>query len=198
VSLPEPIAVTLLVTDALERLRIAYFIGGSLASATQGVARATMDADLVADLRPEHVEPLARLLGGAFYFDVDTIRHEVRRRGSFNVIHLPTMFKVDIFVNKGRPFDRAQFERRALHVLAAEPERSAYVASAEDTILAKLEWYRKGDEVSDRQWRDIQGVLKAQSDRLDLAYLRRWALQLNVDDLLERALAEAYSTGASR
>jgi hypothetical protein len=83
-------------------------------------------------------------------------------------------------------------------VLAAEPERSAYVASAEDTILAKLEWYRKGDEVSDRQWRDIQGVLKAQSDRLDLAYLRRWALQLNVDDLLERALAEAYSTGASR
>jgi hypothetical protein len=91
------------VTDALETLGVPYVIGGSLASAVHGVVRATMDADLVADLRPEHTEPLARALGDAFYVDVEAIRDAIHRRSSFNVIHLETMFKVDIFVPR-RPF----------------------------------------------------------------------------------------------
>ena len=189
--LTEPIAVTLLVIDALETLRVPYFIGGSLASAVHGVIRATMDVDMIADLRLEHVEPLARILGDAFYADAEMMRDAVRRRGSFNVIHLETMFKVDVFIRKERPFDQAQFERRALQTLATDPDRAAYVASAEDTILAKLEWYRMGGQVSDRQWRDVQNVLKVQEARLDLQYLRRWAAQLGVRDLLERALSEA-------
>ena len=189
--LTEPIAVTLLVIDALETLRVPYFIGGSLASAVHGVIRATMDVDMIADLRLEHVEPLARILGDAFYADAEMMRDAVRRRGSFNVIHLETMFKVDVFIRKERPFDQAQFERRVLQTLATDPDRAAYVASAEDTILAKLEWYRMGDQVSDRQWRDVQNVFKVQGARLDLQYLRRWAAQLGVRDLLERALSEA-------
>ncbi len=76
-------------------------------------------------------------------------------------------------------------------MVATEPERTAYIASAEDTVLTKLEWYRMGGEVSDRQWRDVLGVLKVQGKRLDLAYLRRWATELGIADLLERALAEA-------
>ena len=189
--LDEPIAVTLLVIDALDALGVPYLIGGSLASAVHGVLRATMDTDLVADLRLEDAEPLARALGGAFYVDAESIREAVLHESSFNVIHLETMFKVDVFIVKKRPFHRSQMERRIAQVIATDPERTAYVATAEDTILAKLEWYRMGGGVSDRQWRDVLGVMKVQADRLDLAYLRQWAAQLNVSDLLERALTEA-------
>jgi hypothetical protein len=189
--LPEPIAVTLLVIEALEALDAPYLIGGSLASAVHGVARATVDTDLVADLRLEHAEPLAQALSDAFYVDAESIRDAVRRRSSFNVIHLETMFKVDVFVGKQRPFDQAQFERRVAQVVATDPERTAYVTSPEDIVLVKLEWFRVGGEVSERQWRDVLGVLKVQGERLDLAYLRRWAAALGVSDLLESALSAA-------
>lgn len=189
--LSEPVAVTMLVIEALETLGVPYLIGGSLASAVHGLVRATMDADLVADLRLDYAEPLARILGDTFYMDVEAIRDAIRCRSSFNVIHLETMFKVDIFVSKQRSFDQAQFERRTGQVVATDPERTVYVASAEDTILSKLEWYRMGGEVSERQRCDVLGILKVQGDRLDLGYLRKWATALGVADLLEQALADA-------
>lgn len=187
----EPIAVTLLVIDALDALGVPYLIGGSLASAVHGVLRATLDTDLVADLRLEHAEPLARALGGTFYVDAESIREAVLHQRSFNVIHLETMFKVDVFVAKKRPFHHSQMERRMAQVIATDPDRTAYVATAEDTILAKLEWYRMSGDVSEQPWRDVLGVMKVQADRLDLAYLRQWAAQLNISDLLERAIKEA-------
>ncbi|HEC35477.1 MAG TPA: hypothetical protein ENI39_02960 [Anaerolineae bacterium] len=189
--LAEQIAVTMMVADALDALDVPYAIGGSFASALHGVMRATMDADLVADLRLEHVEPLALALGDAFYADAEMMRDAVRRHSSFNLIHLDTMFKVDVFVTKPRAFDRSQLARRQLHLLSEDPECRAYVTSAEDIILSKLEWYRIGGEVSDRQWRDVLGVLKVQGDRLDRDYMRRMAVELSVTDLLERALEEA-------
>ena len=187
----EPIAITLRVIQELDRLNVPYFIGGSLASALYGEPRATIDADIIADLKNEHVAPLVRALSNEFYIAQDAALDAIRAQRSFNVIHLATSFKVDVFIRKRRAFDDAQFERRTRQIVSADPERSAYIATAEDTILAKLEWYKIGGAVSDRQWRDILGVLKTQSDALDQDYLRRMANQLGVTDLLERALREA-------
>lgn len=187
----DPIAVTLAVIRVLEALDVPYLIGGSLASALHGVPRATNDADLIVDLKLEHVEPFVRALTPEFYADADAIRQAIRDQRSFNLIHLESMFKVDLFVRKPRPFDQAQFNRRISAILATDPERTAFVASAEDTILAKLEWYQMGGGVSDRQWRDILGILKAQREQLDLAYLHEWANRLQLADQLERALSDA-------
>ncbi len=188
--LPEQIAVTMIVADALESLGVLYAIGGSFASALHGVMRATMDADLVADLRPEHVDPLAQALSEVFYIDPEMMRNALRQQSSFNVIHLETMFKVDLFVAKPRAFDRSQLARRQLHLLSEDPECHAYVTSAEDVVLSKLEWYQMSGGVSDRQWRDVLGVLKVQGERLDHGYMHLMATELGVTDLLERALRE--------
>ena len=184
----EPIAITLRVIQELDRLNVPYFIGGSLASALYGEPRATIDADIIADLKNEHVAPLVRALSNEFYIAQDAALDAIHAQRSFNVIHLATSFKVDVFVRKRRAFDDAQFARRTRQIISADPERSAYIATAEDTILAKLDWYKIGGGVSERQWRDILGVLKTQSDALDQDYLRRMANQLGVTDLLERAL----------
>ncbi|OGO36080.1 MAG: hypothetical protein A2Z03_10940 [Chloroflexi bacterium RBG_16_56_8] len=187
----EPIQVTMEVVDVLEQLGINYVIGGSLASALHGVARATMDSDIIAAFREEHVAPFVAALKSTFYVDEEMIRDAIRAHRSFNVIHLQSLFKVDIFVAKEREFDRLQIARRSAYLLSAERNQSAYVASAEDTILAKLEWYRMGGEVSDRQWKDILGVIKVQADKLDREYLMHGADLLKVTDLLERALNAA-------
>lgn len=189
--LPESVSVLLRVVEVFERLHIPYLVGGSMASALYGVARSTLDADMVADIREEQVVALITALGKAFYADDEMIRGAIQSRSSFNLIHLQTMFKVDVFIRKERPFDRVQFERRIEQVLVADPEQKAFMCSAEDIILAKLEWYRLGSEVSDRQWRDILGVLKVQAGRLDMDYLHKWAAELNVADLLQRALKES-------
>lgn len=184
----EALTVTLEVITALEQLKIPYLIGGSMASTLHGFSRTTLDSDLVADIRPEHVAILVQQLGDRYYIADSAIYDAIRHRSSFNLIHLATMFKVDIFLPKARQFDREQMRNRRQYVLATEPERTAYVASPEDTILAKLEWYRLGGEVSERQWRDILGVIQIQGDRLDLGYLRQGAADLRVGDLLAKAL----------
>ncbi len=122
------------------------------------------------------------------------IAEAIRRHASFNIIiHRETMFKVDIFVPRQRPFLRSQLARAQRQSFTLETEVSARFASPEDIILSKLEWYRQGGEVSERQWRDVLGVLKVRGDELDLDYLRKWATELHVDDLLARALQEASS-----
>lgn len=182
------------VVDTLEALGVPYHVGGSIASSFLGIARATQDADLVADLRPEHAAPLAQALTGTFYADPERISQAIRSRRSFNVIHLGTAYKVDVFVSKDTPFARGNMARRVMREVPGL-ERSLCFSSPEDIVLHKLLWYAEGSGVSDRQWYDLQGVLRLQAKTLDRDYLRLWADRLEVSELLQRAAEEAGLAG---
>ena len=188
------------VVEEFERLGVPYYIGGSLASSAYGVARATLDADLVADLASAQVGAFVAALQASYYLDESAINDAIQRRLSFNLIHLATMIKVDVFINKARLSDAEAFRRVRQEPLddedanateGADATRRYALASPEDVILAKLEWYRLGGETSERQWSDILGVIKVQGPALDEAYVRQWAGALNLADLLQRALDAA-------
>ena len=178
------------VVDVLMQLGVPYSVGGSVASSAHGIARTTLDVDIVADLRMAHVVPLVTALQSDYYVDLDAAMDAVRRRAMFNLVHLDTVLKVDIYVLKADNFHRRSFERRMEDTLSGE-ERRFFMATPEDTVLHKLTWYRDGGQVSDRQWSDILGVLRVQKEQLDLAYMRDRATKLGVADLLQRALTEA-------
>lgn len=183
------------IVDAFEDLGVLYSVVGSIASSSHGMPRSTIDIDLVANLRMPHVAPLVAALTDTYYLDEDAARDAVRRRAMFNAIHLETMLKVNVYVLTDRACDQESFRRRARATLADDPSgRTFFFDTPEDTVVHKLEWYRKG-EVSRRQWDDIRGVLRVQADALDIGYMEQWAAAIGVDDLLARALAE--STGSS-
>jgi len=180
------------VIEQFERLGVRYYVGGSAVSSNYGVARSTLDVDLVADLSQEHVTVLVEGLKADYYVDARMISDAIARKSCFNVIHMPTSFKVDIFAVKNRQYDRVALQRIRKDSLDKEhPSREFFQASPEDIVLSKLEWYRLGDEVSEPQWADVLGVLQVQQDALDRPYLEEWAAELGVADLLERAWKEA-------
>jgi hypothetical protein len=176
-------------TPVLEALGIRYAVVGSLASSAQGMYRATADGDLLVALAPGQATRLINALGRVWYGDADMAERSIRNRRSFNLIHIPTAQKIDIFPATS-DFHATQMERAA--VIPVFPNANAMrfsVASPEDVLLGKLEWYRAGGEVSDRQWNDITGIL-ATNPALDFAYTRTWAARLCVEDLLDRAIAD--------
>lgn len=180
------------VIEAFDQLKIHYYIGGSVASLAYGIYRTTADVDVIADIRLEHVPALVKQLEDAYYIDADMIKDAIRYRSEFNLIHLATMFKVDIFLPRQRPFDqrvRQRAQRNELKIL--EKDITFNLESPEDVILSKLEWYKMGGGISERQWSDVLGVLKVQGPALDRVYMRQWAGEIGVLDLLERAMQEA-------
>lgn len=176
--------------EACEQLGITYYVGGSVASSAHGILRQTEDVDVVVDLQFQHVRPLVRLLEAVYYIDADTIREAIHHRSSFNVIYQETVVKIDVFIPKQRQFSLQERLRARVGVLA-KGTRPFYVSSPEDIILNKLEWYKMGNEISIRQWKDILGTLNTKAAELDLDYLEQWAANLKVSDLLQRALGEA-------
>jgi hypothetical protein len=191
----ELLAAVARVVSVFDELGVDYLVGGSIASSVFGEPRQTVDADLVAQLFGRHAQPLVARLAGEFYADLPTITAAICNQGCFNLIHLETMTKVDVFIRWRTPFGQSQFARRQRKAVGQAAPLELFFASPEDTVLAKLEWYRKGGETSDRQWRDLLGVLKVQARALDLEYLVHWASELGVTDLLHRALEEAGLAG---
>lgn len=179
------------VADTLNTLGVEYVIGGSMASAYYGISRSTLDVDFVADIKPEHVPMLVEILGHDFYLDEQMIRGAIEQKSSFNLIHLPTMFKVDVFIPGTRAFDRLQLQRRVSAAIGPEDNRRLYLLTAEDVVLAKLDWFDRGGRLSERQWHDILGVLLSQKGRLDLQYLRENAAKLSLEDVLTKAFLES-------
>jgi len=185
----DDISVALKVVRVLELLEVPYLIGGSLASSTHGLTRATANADILADLKGNHIDDFVEALETDFYVSKDSVVEAISRCSSFNLIDYATGFKVDIFTPKNRNFDRMQLSNRVQ--LAVSTDETAFFASPEDTVIAKLEWYRAGAEVSDRQWNDISGVIKMQGANLNLEYMQERAKELGVSDLLDRVLEQA-------
>lgn len=187
----ESITLALRMAEILDALAVPYLIGGSVASSILGEPRATLDVDIVADLQLSHVQPLVEVMRGKFFIDEIMMTEAIERKSSFNVIHLDTMQKVDIFLLSDQPLAQVEMQRRQQLVITQNPERRAWLASAEDIILQKLIWYRLGNQISDRQWRDVLGVLKVQAYRLDFNYLAQWVETLKLTDLMAQALQEA-------
>jgi len=181
----------IVVARALDGLGIRWALGGSLASSLHGAPRFTHDADLAVDPFPGRETELAGCFGEDYYLSKSAMIDANRRRASFKIIHTTTGFKVDVFVRPDRGFDVEALGRAVSVELQSPLGGRLRVFTPEDVVLFKLEWYRKGDETSDRQWQDAIGVLRSHAGRLDESYLRRCAAEIGVADLLERSLGEA-------
>jgi hypothetical protein len=186
----ELLEVVWIVTQALDTAEVPHTVGGSLASSFAGEPRASIDADILVDMAPGQSDVFLAALGDAFYAEAASLARAIATRTSTNLIHRSSGIKVDLFVASSR-LDRRQLARRRRVVIASAPERAIYVHSAEDILLQKLYWYRLGGGVSERQWRDVLGLIVVQGSHLDRAYIEQTAADEDLTGLWQRAIAEA-------
>lgn len=185
---PEPFAALRI---ALEAAGIRFAIGGSWASMTFGEPRFTNDVDVIADLSLPAVDRFIAALPTTFYADAADARTAVMTGRSFNVIHVPSLLKFDLFPARAFPLGMAELDRAIFVPGTGLSDDPVPFVTPEDILLAKLHWYRRGGEISSVQWRDISGIVNACAATLDRAYLERSAAKIGVTDLLARALEHA-------
>lgn len=189
-SQPGALEVAALAARTFEKLGLPYAIVGSVASAIHGEPRATLDVDITLRLSAGDVSALCAALSQDFHVDPLSLKDSVRTGFPSNAVHRQAHVKLDLYVKPDTGIQAQEWRRVQRVRLTGEAGSEANVASAEDTVLQKLAWYRKGGEISDRQWRDVLGVLKARSGQLERDYLRTWGDELGVLDLLQRAFVE--------
>jgi hypothetical protein len=187
---PQDIAVLEKVTDILDNLNIAYAIGGSMASSAYGTARFTQDADITVEPFGPISDGLFDALKNEFYISKDAMHQALLNRTSFNVIHLASAFKIDIFIRKENEYQRQIFSHRRKLRLGDIVKEQSFV-SPEDVILLKLDWYRQSGCSSERQWADVLGVLSVQKNSLDFDYIKIWAVKLGLNELFQKAKSES-------
>ena len=188
---PDEYLVLKQLTDVLDGLQIDYAIGGSIASSVYGKVRFTQDADINAAVTADKAEQLYSVLKEDFYVSKDAVNQAISDHTSFNVIHLATAFKIDIFVRKDDDFYEQLFLRRRKVKLDESIDQLFDIVSPEDIILLKLQWYESSGCISERQWLDVLGVLAVQKESLDMKYLRSSSKRLGLDMLLEKAVKES-------
>jgi hypothetical protein len=164
----------------LDTANVPFMIAGSFASSAHGLPRTTQDLDIVVD--PPSLEALDALVGAMspdeYYVDAGAARDALRRRSMFNVIDHASGWKIDFIVRKNRAFSRDEFGRRMKLALLDVP---VFVASPEDTIVAKLEWSKQSGG-SERQRRDVAGIVATIGQQLDRAHVERWVRDLDLVD----------------
>src|SRR5262249_49802165 len=133
----------------------------SVSSSLHGVARQSQDVDVIADIRPDQVSALVQALQRDYYIDEQAWQAAIRHGQPYNVIHLHNMLKVDLIPLKRRAFTREEARRAQPHLLEAGT-RPVRIASAEDAVLTKLEWFEMGGRSSGRLWNDILGIMRRQ------------------------------------
>ncbi len=187
---PSPLEIVEKVTSILDSLEIPYFIGGSLASSLQGIPRSSQDIDFIADIVDRNIPDLIEAFKNEFYIDENMIKEAIDHKSSFNIIHLKTIYKVDIFIPDQKQFQE-EMSRRKHYILPDQKNKEIYIASAEDIIIQKLRWFRLGGEISDKQWKDVLGVIRVQSNKLDRKYLKSQSEKFDLTALLEKAFKES-------
>ena len=168
---------------ALDGAAIGYMVVGSFASATHGEPRTTRNLDLVMDPTARQLDQfLAAIDVAQFYVDADVARDALQRRSMFNLIEMTSGWKIDLIIRKERPFSIEELARRSpMRVVEIEVP----TASAEDTIISKLEWAKLG--TSARQLIDVAGILRVRGSALDLSYIERWVDELALREQWDRA-----------
>lgn len=180
------------VINLLEELNIPYYIGGSIASSSLGISRATMDVDVITGLNIMHVERIVQLLDEEYYVDSEMIKDAIEHKSTFNIIHHSTSYKIDFFISKTTEYQQSIFERITKRKLVDKDDAiEVFICAPEDVILTKLIWYLERGGASEKQWNDILGVLKIQKNTVDINYLLYWAEKLSVKSELDKALNEA-------
>lgn len=174
------------VIGALERLDISYFLVGSVCSSTWGEIRSTNNADIVVDATEEQIRKLVAHFEGEHYANMESALDALRRRSMFNIISNRSAMKVDLMISKQSPYALEQFRRRTQANICG---MLVYLQSPEDTILSKLLWGRQSE--SEKQLRDVVGVLTVMRESLDNNYLDEWAATLGLTPELAKARTQS-------